>query len=148
MFFDVPTIPIPEDLFVLVRTDYSDEQAWEELLDELALYPFAESMEVRPVSDGAWTGASVEEVLAAIVPRAGLYGIYIADAEAMNGRQGHPVLAVSLQEPSNDENDYCKIRFRVVADELLDMHVQLFIDNLDWEHYCIRAREAGGVYRG
>ncbi|GAB3267913.1 DUF6924 domain-containing protein [Kineosporia babensis] len=130
--------PITVEEFLLVRTDFSDDQAWAELLEEVTSAEFAEEANIQPVDDPGWAGAGVDEVLAAVPDSERIAVLFLADTEAMTG-EAHPLLALNpdLPEPGPD---YEPVRgetrtVRVAADSAWSMFANLDIANLSWEDY-------------
>jgi hypothetical protein len=129
--------PIPQQDFVLVRTDFSDDGAWATLLQELTTAEFAEDYPVTPVNDRGWSGAGLDEVVAAVTNADEIPAVYVADTEAMT-TEGYPLLAFNtdLPEPSADyESDGVSRTLRVTADALITMHLNLELANMDWEDF-------------
>ncbi|MEV5605289.1 hypothetical protein AB0L33_28005 [Streptomyces sp. NPDC052299] len=79
---------IGRDLFdvLVIRTDFSDDEAWSAVVEELQ-QPWGPSGEfdaaVQLVDAPAWSGATADEVLAAVVDE-GLVVVFLADRGTMN----------------------------------------------------------------
>ena len=135
---------------VMVRTDYSDDDAWAEVVDSAQQNEWREPV-IHAVSDPVWAGADPEEVLAALPPdRPGV--VFVADQAAMNPF-GYPVLAISttIPAPSADYEpaDGEQRTFRAEAETVSDVAGQLAIGNLGFADLVDQAgRDPEGVFRG
>ncbi|MCL2582254.1 MAG: hypothetical protein FWE35_07345 [Streptosporangiales bacterium] len=134
------TAALPKDNdSLLVRTDFSDEDAWARALraarqeneDGFRAY-FAR------VDDPAFAGADWRAVKAAVPDGNGASVLFIADRDALASPE-HPFLVVDLDEDREP--------FRCVAAELWAVENNLNISNMDWEDYADHVDEHG-VYRG
>ncbi|MFF8696731.1 DUF6924 domain-containing protein [Streptomyces sp. NPDC015144] len=97
-----------EDALV-VRTDYLDEQVWQDVVAVL-LKPWGDEQyeaHVCFVDDAAWVGASVDDVLAAVRGDDDPAVVFLADRTTMQA-ESHPLLAVTTltREDCVDEEDY------------------------------------------
>lgn len=142
----MPTSPLLPTGCLLVRTEFSSEEAWLRLTDEaLAEYPdgFGEvfAADVEPISDPAFSGASWQEVQAAVPPDAdGASVLFIADATTL-ASPDHPILVVDLlDDPGNAP-------FRCIPSELWGVEANLNIANMDWADFA-DAVDDDGVFRG
>jgi hypothetical protein len=147
----MPTLPDMGTL--LVRTDFTDDDAWDQVRDESTREygPDGFRAYVTPVSDPQWSGAAWETVKAAApAGDTGPVVLFIADGITF-ASQDHPVLVVDLLDkcPSVTE-EFPEIAgrtpFRCIASALWDVENNLNIANIDWEDYGSRAED--GVYRG
>jgi catechol 2,3-dioxygenase-like lactoylglutathione lyase family enzyme len=141
---------------LVVRTDFSDEQAWQDVVTALA-QPWRDGdppSTSHRVSDPAWDGASVDDVLAALGDD-GVSIVFVADATTMHARH-HPLLAVNTSTRADYENeaDYAEDHqfgreFRIVPHEAAVVHANLALANMDfWEFAGVAVADADGVYRG
>jgi hypothetical protein len=142
----MPTLPEWGPL--LVRTDFSDHDAWQAVRDEAV----GESDEgfsagVEPVSDPDWDGAGWEAVKAAAP--VGDYGpnvLFIADAITCASPE-HPILVVDLLSPEEYPEAAGRTPFRCIASRLWSVENNLSLANMDWEEFA-DAVDADGVFRG
>lgn len=135
----------------MVRTDYSDNDAWlavVELLD--AETPFTDAPVNHFVDDPAWAAASVDEVLAGTPDESAV--VFVADATAM--RAPYPLIAASTvtREDCEDDDEYAfemeyGREFRVLPAGVAEVHANLFIANCDFPDLAAQAQE-DGYYRG
>ncbi|MGW7255860.1 DUF6924 domain-containing protein [Streptomyces sp. NPDC054834] len=133
---------------LVVRTDYSDDEAWRAvvaLLDQ----PGRE-FEVRShlVDDLAYAGASPDEVaLSAVVADPGLEVVFLADTATMTG--DHSLLAVSTRPEELEEGDEeLGCAFRLWPTLVNDVHVNLAIGHLDfWEFAYAAVRAPDKILR-
>jgi hypothetical protein len=129
-------IPETEDSTVL-RTDFSDERVWqavctaiEEPVGDFRAY-------VTFVSDPAFEGITVEEV----VERAkkGLDFIYIVDDMTISHEE-HPILVVDLWDKPGRT-------FRVIPSEMWGVENNLSLANMDFEEFADNTDD-NGIFRG
>lgn len=141
---------------LVIRTDYADEQQWQDLTAAL-IRPWDGPGEpsVRLVSDPVWAQATVEDVLAATDASS---VIFLADHTSMQSDL-HAVLAVTTATPAEfdfedgeqayaDELAFGR-EFRIMADEVLSAHANLIIGNISFPDYAAAAAEdPSGVFQG
>jgi hypothetical protein len=138
---DRMALPHPADLTSLVlRTDFSDEQAWEALQATISLsdeYPCA-----TYVSDPAYAGVSIQALIEmhSSGGDADYVGyLFLADAVTMRDPE-QPLLAVDLSwEPGRT--------FRVPPRWYANISANLTIANMDFDEFA-DAADASGTYRG
>jgi hypothetical protein len=134
---DRPPLVI-EDNLVLVRTDFSDDDAWAAILDEVRGGAFDDG-EVQPTDDPGWAGADFEEVLAALPDDFAADVVYLADAVTMTHEE-HAVLAANTEIPPAsavyEPEEGVTRTMRIGPDFVTTMHANLEIANLSWEEYC------------
>lgn len=127
---------------LLVRTDFTSEDAWQEVSDEAQRENedgFRAYLE--PVSDPAFDSFTWEAVKAAVPANdRGVLVLFIADAITLT-LSDHPVLVVDLPD------DNGKPPFRSIPSELWSVENNLNIANMDWEEFASAVDESG-VYRG
>jgi hypothetical protein len=147
----MPTLP--EFGALLVRTDFTDDDAWDQVRDEATREygPDGFRAYVDPVSDPGWASATWEEVKAAAP--AGEQGpsvLFIADSVTFASSE-HPVLVVDLQDKILSVAEFPEIAdrtpFRSIPSAVWTVENNLSIANMDWEDF---ASDVGddGVYRG
>ncbi|MFF7470485.1 DUF6924 domain-containing protein [Streptomyces sp. NPDC008092] len=141
---------------LVVRTDYEDDRAWQDVTAEL-LAPWGDGAYeacVHFVDDPAWADAAAAEILPAVSADENLAVVFLADRTTM--RTGsHPLLAVTTltREECVDDEDYEQLtefgtEFRTVPAGVHDIHANLSIGNLGFEEYAAWAHDDGeGVYR-
>jgi hypothetical protein len=130
------TLPTPEiNESLLVRTDFSDDDAWESLRERL------DEVELRYVDDPAFDGLTAAG-LASLTRDRGedeLTYAFIADNVTMTDPE-QSVLVVDLyDEPGRS--------LRVAPVEVLEVHANLSLANVDFDEFVAMA-EPDGVYRG
>jgi hypothetical protein len=148
----MPTLPDAGAL--LVRTDFSDDIAWDRVRDEATreYAPDGFRAYVEPVSDPGWAGAAWETVKAAApAGGAGPNVLFIADSATFASPE-HPILVVDLQDKFLSTEEFPKIvsrtPFRCIPSELWSVENNLSIANMDWEEFASPAEENGGIFRG
>ncbi|WP_329112586.1 DUF6924 domain-containing protein [Streptomyces sp. NBC_01353] len=136
---------------LVVRTDYGDESAWQEVRAALAADA---DFTALVVDDPAWAGADVDEVLAAVAGDKDLSVVFLADATTMTSAHGG-LLAVTTvtREECEDDEEYAWLtefgsRFRTVPAGVHSIHANLSIGNMGFEDYAAEAhRDPEGVFR-
>ncbi|WP_121710113.1 hypothetical protein [Streptomyces sp. E5N91] len=153
-------LPQSEDT-LFVRTDFSDEAAWQALRTVVETPAEAEDDDdddeeflasLHIVDDPAYRDLTAEQVLALTPAEDSL--VVIADNRALTEAE-MPLLAVYTGDEDDDaetekENDGRKPSYqelRVVATELHSIENNISMANMDWEEF-VNAAEEGGVFRG
>lgn len=150
----VRTLPIPADRdefdALIVRTDYSDEEAWQGL--KAALRETGDGR-VHFVDDPVCAGAGVEEVLAAVAVDEGLSVVFLADAATMRGAP-QALLAVTVDSPEElGEEEYAALtefgrEFRAVPSAVHGIFANVQLCNMGFEEYAEAARsDPEGIFR-
>jgi hypothetical protein len=148
----MPTLP--DTVTLLVRTDFADDDAWDQVRDEATREygPDGFRAYIEPVSDPRWANAPWLAVKAAApTGEAGPSVLFIADSTTFASPE-HLVLVVDLQDKFLPVAEFPEIAdrmpFRCTPSALWDVENNLNIANLDWEDYAGMAADDGGVYRG
>ena len=136
-----------------MRTDFTDDDAWDRLCDESTREygPEGFRANVAPHSDPEWTGATWDAVKAA-APAGGAESsvLFIADSVTF-ASPGHPILVVDLQDTYLSEAEFPEIAgrtpFRCFPSALWEVENNLNLANMDWEDFA-GAVDDDGVYRG
>jgi hypothetical protein len=125
---------------LLVRTDFSDDTAWDETkAAALAENDSGFQAYVRVVDDATLNEATWQELRRAALDlerRASV--LFIADRTALAG--DHPIQVVDLSRELRPP-------FRCLARELWAVDNNLNLANMDWEDFADNV-ESDGVYRG
>jgi hypothetical protein len=131
-------LPKTEEALVL-RTDFSDDAAWEELCAAIQAPAGGFRAYVECVSDREFDGLTVEQ-LVALAPRgSGHTFAFMVDRTALTGPE-HPILVVDLcDEPGRV--------FRVIPSEVGGVENNLSIANMDFAEFA-DAADPDGVFRG
>jgi hypothetical protein len=125
---------------LLLRTDFSDESAWVALCEAIRAPQTPDEFFacVTPVSDHAYDGATVEQLVARSSPDDHTF-ILVADRRALADPE-HPVLVVDrVHEPGRT--------FRVIPLEAWAVENNLSLANMDFEEFADNA-DPDGVFRG
>lgn len=142
----------------LVRTDFADDDAWDQVQDEATReywpdedQPDGFSANVAPVSDPRWAGATWETVKAAApVDDTGPCVLFIADGITFASPE-HPILVVDLDDKILSVAEFPEIAdrtpFRCIPSELWGVENNLSIANMEWEAFA-EAVDDDGVFRG
>ncbi|MEU7019631.1 hypothetical protein ABZ990_03090 [Streptomyces sp. NPDC046203] len=145
------------DAALIVRTDYSDDRAWETVLAELRKLPeeWGDDYEsyLHIVDDPAWAGVTPDWMLA-MASSAGEqdHEVYLADRVTMTSTP-LTLLALSLLSEDHAEDhehfeEWAGL-FRVTPPAVHEMNANLNIANLSFREFAETAREdPEGICRG
>ncbi|MEV4330962.1 hypothetical protein AB0K02_10515 [Streptomyces sp. NPDC049597] len=139
---------------LIVRTAYDDEAAWQAVVTDLTR-PWGDECEydadVHIVDDPAWTGATPDDVLAAVRGDEDLSVVFLADKVTMQcAHRGLLALAVHDGEDDVDpmDGDPPPREFRTVPTGVHTVHANLSIANMYFEDYAETAfTDPDGVFR-
>jgi len=142
---NIPALVISErDVMspLVIRTDFTDEDAWRLVLEELR-EPWGEN-EPEPylVSEAAYDALPAERILKtllAALPERDLPGVvFIADATTMR-EQVHPLLAVSTEwdgESFAQDEEPFVTQFRIRPNAAIEVSCNLGLGNMDFEDFA------------
>nr|WP_181396580.1 hypothetical protein [Streptomyces sp. FT05W] len=143
------------DETLLIRTDYSDQAAWQALLRAVTT-PNKNGFlaNVHVVDDVAYSDLTTEQAVSVARARGDL--LIVADTTALTGPE-MPLLAVlpfdededddyDEDEDDDDETKQEHGELRVIAAELWSIENNISLANMDWEDFVNAAHE--GVFRG
>jgi hypothetical protein len=143
---------LPAGGALLVRTDFADDRAWDQVQEEAQREygPDGFRAYIEPVSDPAWSGAAWESVKAAApVDESGPSVLFIADSVTFATPE-HPILVVDLEDKYLSLTEFPEIAdrtpFRCIPPALWSVENNLSIANLDWEDFA-ESTDGDGVYR-
>ena len=152
-------LDLPHGQSILVRTDFSDDDAWHALVrDAQAIHrhPGGYDMQavLTPVDDRRFENRTIEELLVLNVDS---HYLFVADSMTIQNPQ-HPILVLDMvdDEESDDEDDEDvddedmaeRVRsFRVTPESLPSVENNLSIANLDFADFADHL-DSDGVYRG
>lgn len=131
---------------VVIRTDFTDQEAWDLVVEGLAV-EWAEESEPYLISDPGYAGASTEWVLQAV--RSALPEqdrpdvIFIADGTTMQ-EANHALLAVSTEwdgEPFADDEEDFVTQFRLLPNVVMEVSVNLGLGNMDFDDFAGDGRQ-------
>ena len=132
--------PATDDLQLhFVRTDFSDDRGWAEVLSEVSSQYGMFRADILPVDDRRFDGLTVERLLQVVPPDQEPFYVFLVDRETLT-RADHPVLVVNLFEPRGRS-------FRVIPSVLWSVQANLALANMDWEDFTV-ALDGDGVFRG
>jgi hypothetical protein len=131
-------LPKTENSLVL-RTDFSDDSAWESLCAAIRALGGEFQAYVDCVSDPQYDGLTAER-LTALAPKGSHHTfVFIADRMALTHPE-HPILVVDLyEEPGRT--------FRVIPSEMWSVENNLSIANMDFCEFADNV-DQDGVFRG
>ena len=132
--------PLPEsDNAFVIRTDFSDERAWQAVRARIAA-PVGEFVAyVRYLDDRAYDGASKDDVTSLFGPGGVDHSfVIVADARTMSHPE-HPLLVIDLFDEAYRD-------FRAVPTAIQGIENNLSIANMDFEDFA-DAVDADGVFR-
>jgi len=150
----LPTVTGHDEFAALIiRTDFSDEPAWQSLCTELSR-PWGDGdyePVVHIVDDPAWSGAMAHDVVAAVSVDEDLSVVFLADRTTMGDRD-HALLAVAVltrdECESDEEFEAYSGSVRAVPAGIHDIHANLSIGNLDFADVADAAGlDPAGVFR-
>ncbi|MFC8538915.1 DUF6924 domain-containing protein [Streptomyces sp. NPDC057249] len=141
---------------LVVRTDYRDDQAWQDVVAAL-MEPWGDRQyeaQVHFINDPAWGEATIDEVLTAVSSDEKLSVVFIADRVCMQAEL-HPLLAVTTltREDCVDDEDYDRLteygrEFRAAPAGVHQVYANLSIANLGFEEFAAWAQDdPEGVFR-
>ncbi|WP_405709738.1 MULTISPECIES: DUF6924 domain-containing protein [unclassified Streptomyces] len=141
---------------LVVRTDYRDDQAWQDVVAAL-LEPWGDRQyeaHVHFINDPAWAEATVDEVLTAVVADENLSVVFLADRISMQAEH-HPLLVVTTltREDCVDDEDYEQLtefgrEFRTIPAGVHEVYANLSIGNLGFEEFAAWAHDdPEGIFR-
>lgn len=125
---------------LLLRTDFSDHAAWATLCKAVQL-PSEEGFvaNVQCVSDVAYSGLTIERLLALEAKESGHCFMFIADVNCLSNA-ALPILVVDLnREPGRT--------FRVIPTEMWGVENNLSLSNMDFHEFADNVG-MDGVFRG
>lgn len=122
----------------LIRTDFSDDEAWEELLGRAGRpYPPEDFRAMlQPLSDERLDGLEASD-LGGLDDR--IFTVYLADADAMTGDEWTVIVVDPRRSPVP--------AFRVDLPALASVENNLTLANMDFDDFA-RAVDDDGVFRG
>jgi len=133
MSSDPTAAPLPEtDKSLLVRTDFSDDEAWAALQEEI------DGEYVTFVADPGYRELTVERLLA-LVPAGSVHPVLVVADEVTFSAEEHALLMVDLDEEPGRT-------FRAVPDAVPTVVGNLSIQNLYFSDY-LESVDGTGVYR-
>jgi hypothetical protein len=137
---------LPEgDGALVVRTDFSNQRAWDELCELIRKHvPEGLLADVRVVDDRDYDGVTVRELLGLVPDDAGYAYMAVADeltSASTERPQDRNLLIIDL------DDDEPGGAFRAIASELASIDANLSLANMDFSDYA-EAVDEDGVYRG
>jgi tetratricopeptide (TPR) repeat protein len=135
---DMKKIPLTENALVL-RTDFSDESAWESICAAIQNPENEFTANVDFVSDPQNKDITTANLGAHVSPDYPFSFAFIVDDIAI-AQPDHPILVINLPDASNRT-------FRVIPSQLWSVENNLSIGNMDFEEFADAADEKG-VFRG
>lgn len=130
--------PLPKTLAtLLVRTDFSDNDAWENVCEIIKSWGDATPLEY--VDDIEYSNASVEQIMALVPANEDQSAVVLADQTTFSTLE-NLLLVVDLEEERGRS-------FRTIPNEVHPIVCNLFIANMDFSEFA-DAVDDDGVYRG
>ena len=139
------------DNTLILRTDYSDEKAWNELClaierSSKRFVKHGEGIEnyrdyIDYIEDPKLNNLSVKQILSLLpelVCRSEIFEIFIIDRQSLSHRD-RPILVVDMSDPART--------FRVVPSQIWSVDANLSISNMDFEEFADNVDE-DGIFRG
>lgn len=124
---------------LLVRTDYSDNQAWERMVNAVQTPSEEGFTAFLTIADNpTWDGADQERLIAALPDGYKQRLLIVSDLYAQTG-PGFPLLVIDLRHQQRRS-------MRCAAHALWDVENNLSTANMDWEDYANHT-DPDGVFR-
>ena len=125
---------------LLLRTDFSDDAAWIALCEAVQA-PSEEGFQAHLdcISDPAYNGLTVEQLVTLAPPGTGPLFAFLADRVA-HSHPERPVLVVELDDQSGRT-------FRVIPSAMWSVENNLSLANLDWNDFA-DSLDPDGIFRG
>ncbi|MBT0568545.1 hypothetical protein [Williamsia sp. CHRR-6] len=140
----MPKPPLP-DGSVLIRTDFSDDHAWQQLVIDAQAPQTSDEFTANfiAIDDKAWHGTTPESFVAEVGPPPPYY-VFLADLVTFSDPE-HPILAVDTGPLESGHEPGRTVR--VIPSQMWSIENNLSLGNMD---FCEFADHAGpdGVYRG
>ncbi|HEX3049966.1 MAG TPA: hypothetical protein VHP83_04870 [Aggregatilineaceae bacterium] len=132
--------PLPEtEQSLVLRTDFSDDAAWQSLCAAIEAPVGDFRAYVEFVSDPAFDGLTLDQVLALHPQGAGRTFMFIVDQRAISDPE-HPIRVVDLyEEPGRT--------FRVIPSAMWSVENNLSLANMDFFEFA-EVVDSDGVFRG
>jgi len=124
---------------LLIRTEFSDSKTWQAIVDATTREnPDGFVANLTVVSDPAWAGASVKDVLAAHAGDKERVVAFVFDAAAVTDEK-HSLLCIYLASK--------KVRtMRVLPSEVWSVENNLSLGNMEWRDFASALKD--GVFEG
>lgn len=137
---------LPEgDGALVIRTDFSNQRAWDDLCELIRQYvPEGLLTDVRVVDDHDYDGVTVRQLLGLVPDDAGYAYLAVADELTSASTERTPDRSLLIIDVGDEEPGGA---FRAVAAELASIDANLSLANMDFGDYA-EAVDEDGVYRG
>lgn len=141
-----PRLPPTDETVPLVRTDFSDNEAWAATCAQIALpRHFSEddifTADVEPVDNAAYAGLTAAQLVTLVPADAECAILLVADTTTMESAEHH-VLVVDLDD---DDIDNRGRTFRATPPAIPEIETNLSLANMDWEYFADSADDDGVV---
>ena len=131
--------PLPEsDLALLIRTDFSDDAAWNEIREVVKMPVDGFYAYVHYVEDREYSGITRDQILELFRGYNQSYAMIVDDVSIQNAE--HPILILDLFDDAHPE-------FRAIPSMIQSIENNLSIANLDFEDFS-SAADPDGILRG
>jgi hypothetical protein len=137
---DLPKLRRPDEM-LLVRTDFSDDDAWETVCDEV-LEPDEDgyTASITPVDDPYYAGRTLSDFAPRALADDDYWLIFLADAATFASPE-HPILVVDMSDDDPGE------AYRALPGQVGAIEANMMTGNLFW-HEFTAYRDSDGVFRG
>ena len=137
--------PLPAGASVLIRTDFSDDRAWGQVVADAQApqTPNGFTANFIPIDNTAWQGTTPEQFLAEVGPPPPFY-VFLADRTTIEDPE-HPILAVDTGPRETGHEPGRTVR--VIPSEMWSIENNLSLSNLDFRDFADHAGP-DGVFRG
>lgn len=138
------SLPQTDDT-LLVRTDFSDQTAWQALHTAVTTPNEDDFLaNVHVVDDPSYADLTAEQ-LVALSPTS-YFLMIVADRTALSASE-MPLLAVLHHDADDNGTEPEHGELRVTAEELWSIENNISLSNMDWEEF-VGAADEDGVFRG
>ncbi|MFI7024180.1 DUF6924 domain-containing protein [Micromonospora sp. NPDC049900] len=145
------------DASLVIRTDFSRSQEWEEIQVAITEPQTAEGFTafVTFVDDRAYENITPLELVEMVPADSDHVVAFLVDAETLT-HPDRPILVVNLDEDDEEDEDEDEDQgegpqrgatFRVVPSEMWSVQNNLTIANMDWEEFADNV-DGDGIFRG
>lgn len=132
-------LPQEEEGGYLIRTDFSDQEAWHATLQAVRARHDIFEGSFHVIDDPSYAGATPQAIVERLGPRFDQTYIMVVDRTTLSHPE-RPVLIVNLWERSMGE-------FRAVPAQVGAIQINLSLANMDFEDFA-GAADTDGIFRG
>lgn len=124
---------------LVIRTDFTDEDAWDRVVQELREPWLDDPVEPFAISDLRFAGQPPDRLLRAIRAASHGPGVFFLADEATMREPDNPLLAVTTEwdgEPFQDDDEPFVTQFRLRPDAAVEVSTNINIGNMDFKDFA------------